>query len=223
MVKVTKSLIFLFSAQIMVMGCSHTKYGTLTINAIPWGEVYIDRKKADQDGSETPIINYPISSGEHVIEVMRKGFTSYKKNIRVIDGEHQTISANLSILFNKDNFDFHLIYGMEDIKKMQKVAIVIGPEILEETLYKDIVKYVRGFGEVNTVLLYSYQKGIEEIGTELRRNIGKLLKYSKNLNISYFNRYMKYEEEIDELRRIMEPYETEKKAEHKGSCVFEQP
>jgi serine/threonine protein kinase len=55
----------------------------LTINASPWGQVFID----DVLIGNTPRANIEIAPGEHTIRVSRQGFTTFTRTVRLQAGE----------------------------------------------------------------------------------------------------------------------------------------
>ncbi len=55
----------------------------LTINASPWGQVFID----DVLIGNTPRANIEVAAGEHVIRVSRQGFSTFTRTVRLQAGE----------------------------------------------------------------------------------------------------------------------------------------
>lgn len=55
----------------------------LTINASPWGQVFID----DVLVGNTPRANIEVAAGEHVIRVSREGFVTFTRTVRLQPGE----------------------------------------------------------------------------------------------------------------------------------------
>jgi hypothetical protein len=53
--------------------------GLLTINADPFGEVYID----DVDVGQTPVIEYQVKPGLHKVRIERAGFKTVTENVLV--------------------------------------------------------------------------------------------------------------------------------------------
>ena len=53
--------------------------GTITIDAQPYGEVYVDGK----DMGQTPLINWTVSAGAHKIRIERPGFKTINETIQV--------------------------------------------------------------------------------------------------------------------------------------------
>jgi len=68
-------------------------YGFLSVNSNPSGaEVYIDGNYA----GTTPLENYKISPGEHVVKIKKEGYQEYTKTVNIIAGETTTLSASLT-------------------------------------------------------------------------------------------------------------------------------
>lgn len=55
----------------------------LTINASPWGQVFID----DVLIGNTPRANIEVTAGEHVVRVSRQGFSTFTRTVRLQAGE----------------------------------------------------------------------------------------------------------------------------------------
>ena len=55
----------------------------LTINASPWGQVFIDDKLV----GNTPRANLEVTAGEHTIRVSRDGFSTFTRTVRLQAGE----------------------------------------------------------------------------------------------------------------------------------------
>jgi len=190
--------------------------GTVTINTIPWGEeVYIDGKKIDQNGPETPMIKYPISNGRHAIEVKKKGFPSIIMEIDVVGDE--IISGR----FSKN--DFRIIYG-GGLSSAKNIALVIGHNILEEKYLEDIVRYVRNISTIDVVMLFSYKESNykDELNIQLKSNINNLFQNSRDLEtVYYYHRNIGNEKEIEDIIKVMSPYKKKNKALYMQACIFD--
>ncbi len=57
--------------------------GKLSVNATPWGAVYLD----DQLLGNTPRVNVEVPSGDHVLRVVRDGFVTFERRIRIGAGD----------------------------------------------------------------------------------------------------------------------------------------
>jgi hypothetical protein len=56
--------------------------GKLSVNATPWGAVYLD----DQLLGNTPRANVEVPSGDHLLRVVRDGFVTFERRIRIEPG-----------------------------------------------------------------------------------------------------------------------------------------
>lgn len=62
--------------------------GSLAINAIPWGSVYIDGRPM----GNTPQLDLPVSPGQHRLRVERQGYRAYERVIDVAPGQRLRIT-----------------------------------------------------------------------------------------------------------------------------------
>ena len=62
--------------------------GTLSVGARIWGDLYIDGEWMGR----TPQVNLPISTGSHVIRVVRDGFEPFEEQIIVAPGQDVRIT-----------------------------------------------------------------------------------------------------------------------------------
>jgi len=62
--------------------------GLLSINAIPWGSVFLD----GQPIGNTPQIDRTIQPGQHRLHVEREGFKPYDRMIQVAPGQRLRIT-----------------------------------------------------------------------------------------------------------------------------------
>lgn len=62
--------------------------GLLSVNAIPWGSVYLDGRPI----GNTPQIDLPVPAGEHRLRVERDGFRPYDRMIQVAPGQRLRIT-----------------------------------------------------------------------------------------------------------------------------------
>ncbi len=60
-----------------------TEAGRLSVNATPWGELYVDGRLI----GNTPKANLPLAPGAHTIRIVRDGFEPYERTILVAPGE----------------------------------------------------------------------------------------------------------------------------------------
>ncbi|HFE36827.1 MAG TPA: PEGA domain-containing protein [Gammaproteobacteria bacterium] len=51
----------------------------LTVNAIPWGEVYIEGQYIDS----TPVVKHALKAGLYLLEIRRNGFDTHREGISV--------------------------------------------------------------------------------------------------------------------------------------------
>ena len=65
-----------------------TEPGLLSINAIPWGSVYVDGRPV----GNTPQLDLSISPGQHRLRVERQGYRPYERVIDVAPGQHLRIT-----------------------------------------------------------------------------------------------------------------------------------
>lgn len=80
-------LFFCLLVTLGLVGCSSNggkrtasdDFGYLTINANPWGSVYID----DAHHGPVPFVNRKIYTGEHKVELKRDGYTTFAENIEI--------------------------------------------------------------------------------------------------------------------------------------------
>jgi hypothetical protein len=56
--------------------------GALSVNATPWGAVYLD----DQLLGNTPRVNVEVAAGDHVLRVVRDGFVPFERRIHIEPG-----------------------------------------------------------------------------------------------------------------------------------------
>lgn len=121
------------------------------------------------------------------------------------------------------NRGLYIIKGEDSILKMKSVSLVVGAEIVEENFLEDIVKHTSKLEDVDLVALYSYpeRQDTRELEKTLRKGVDLLIQFANDVNILYFTRYMKTEEEIHAIKKIMRPYESGGFAEYKGACSFE--
>lgn len=70
--------------------------GSLFINAIPWAEIYINKKKIDT----TPLLKpLDLKSGLYELELKNPDFISYKSPINIQAGQHDSINVKLEQAF----------------------------------------------------------------------------------------------------------------------------
>ena len=62
--------------------------GSLAINAIPWGSVYIDGRPM----GNTPQLDLPVAPGQHRLRVERQGYRAYERVIDVAPGQRLRIT-----------------------------------------------------------------------------------------------------------------------------------
>jgi protein kinase-like protein/PEGA domain-containing protein len=62
--------------------------GRVFINAMPWGQVYVDGELL----GNTPRVNVPISPGAHRLRVVRDGFQPFERAIRIAPGQELRIT-----------------------------------------------------------------------------------------------------------------------------------
>lgn len=62
--------------------------GSLSINAIPWGSVYIDGRPM----GNTPQLDLPVPPGQHKLRVERQGYRAYERVIDVAPGQRLRIT-----------------------------------------------------------------------------------------------------------------------------------
>jgi len=62
--------------------------GLLSVNAIPWGSVYLDGRPI----GNTPLIDLTVSAGQHRLRVEREGFRPYDRMIQVAPGQRLRIT-----------------------------------------------------------------------------------------------------------------------------------
>ncbi len=63
------------------------KYGLISLGANPWAKVWIDGKEI----GDTQIVNYKISTGNHVIEFMNPHFPSIRRKVSITEGKNPAI------------------------------------------------------------------------------------------------------------------------------------
>jgi hypothetical protein len=67
--------------------------GYLTINADPYGRVYVDGRPA----GDTPVSTYQVPAGRHVIEIRKEGYVPVVDTVVVLPGEtvriHRVLTA----------------------------------------------------------------------------------------------------------------------------------
>jgi hypothetical protein len=56
--------------------------GFVTVNANPYGEVYID----GVDAGPTPVVHWPLKPGRHTIRVQREGYKTRSEDVQVDAG-----------------------------------------------------------------------------------------------------------------------------------------
>ncbi|PYO98040.1 MAG: hypothetical protein DMD61_11030 [Gemmatimonadetes bacterium] len=66
----------------------HTEPGLLSINAIPWGSVYVDGRPV----GNTPQLDLPVPPGQHRLRVERQGYRPYERMIDVAPGQRLRIT-----------------------------------------------------------------------------------------------------------------------------------
>ena len=189
---------------------------TITINTIPWGEeVYIDGKKIDQNGPETPIIKYSISKGKHSIEVKKKGYPSIKREV-IITGDEVFAGR-----FSKN--EFRVING-GNIKSAKNIALIIGHDLQEEEYYSDIISYVANVSEVDVVMLFNYKESNykDELGIQLKSNVNDLFLNNRKLEtVYYYHRNIGNQKELDAMKNAMSAQEKKSKALYMQACIFD--
>ena len=62
--------------------------GSLSINAIPWGSVYLDGRPM----GNTPQLDLPVPPGQHKLRVERQGYRAYERVIEVAPGQRLRIT-----------------------------------------------------------------------------------------------------------------------------------
>ena len=62
--------------------------GLLSVNAIPWGSVYLDGRAV----GNTPEIDLPVAPGPHRLRVEREGYRPYERMINVASGQRLRIT-----------------------------------------------------------------------------------------------------------------------------------
>jgi eukaryotic-like serine/threonine-protein kinase len=62
--------------------------GSLSINAIPWGSVYVDGRPM----GNTPQLDLPVAPGQHKLRVERQGYRPYERVIDVAPGQRLRIT-----------------------------------------------------------------------------------------------------------------------------------
>lgn len=109
------------------------------------------------------------------------------------------------------------------LSTLQTIALIIGPEIDEDMYYREILKYVNTFPDLDQVILYSYPLYAQRmaISGTLGKRLEVLISYLGDIKISYFTRYAKTQEEVDEIKAAMAPYEQKQIAEFRGAVSFE--
>ena len=93
------------SITLLLAACStgkvpHSKaanQGYLTVNSIPFGAVHINQDRIQN----TPLVKYPLDAGRYTLEVKRKGFRDFKKEITVRTS--QTIVHSVNLVKKKDS------------------------------------------------------------------------------------------------------------------------
>lgn len=66
-------------------------FGTISINAIPWAEVYIDEKYIGQ----TPIANLRLTVGTHEIRFINPKYPVKRRNVEIMEGVNTNISVQM--------------------------------------------------------------------------------------------------------------------------------
>ncbi len=62
-------------------------HGFITVNAIPWGVVYIDGKKI----SATPVIRLPLEPGVHQLKIERQLYKTHEQEVSVSSSSRPVI------------------------------------------------------------------------------------------------------------------------------------
>jgi serine/threonine-protein kinase len=57
---------------------------TLTFALVPWGDVYVDGKRA---GESPPLTRLKLASGKHKIEIRNRGFAPYRRTVTLKEGQ----------------------------------------------------------------------------------------------------------------------------------------
>ncbi len=68
--------------------------GSVSVDCYPWADVYLDDKKI----GITPLQNYVIISGSHVLKLINPSYPDYIKNIKVTSNQNENINVNLNNL-----------------------------------------------------------------------------------------------------------------------------
>ncbi len=66
-------------------------HGFITVNAIPWGEVFVDGESL----GPTPIVKYKTKPGNHELVISRLKYEKHKEKITVYKSETTVLSIKL--------------------------------------------------------------------------------------------------------------------------------
>ena len=67
------------------------RFGTLTINALPFGEAFVD---GDSLGT-TPVRLEQVAAGRHTVRVVKNGYREFTRTVDVKEGETTNVVAQL--------------------------------------------------------------------------------------------------------------------------------
>ncbi len=63
--------------------------GRLSVNATPWGEVFVDGQRVGQ----TPLVNLELPPGRHRLRIARLGFETYEQDIEIASGDRVRLTS----------------------------------------------------------------------------------------------------------------------------------
>ncbi len=73
-------------------------HGFITVNAIPWGDVYVDGKSL----GSTPVVKYPIKPGNHELLIEQIKYKTHEQVISVSRSQTTVLSIKLTDLRKKN-------------------------------------------------------------------------------------------------------------------------